>query len=67
MIPYHIDQQQKAQQLEGTQDREIEGITDGSHAYPLQVKYIHDLTYIKGYVMGISQWATELQDRKSVV
>ena len=64
MIPDDIDQQQKAQQLEGAENRRIEGFTDGSYGYPLQIKYMHNLTYIEGYAIGICQWKDELERRE---
>lgn len=64
MINYDLDQQQKDIQQQGTEQAYLDGLTDGSHGYPLLLKRMHDLAYIKGYVIGITQWATELERRE---
>ena len=42
----------------------LEGMTDGSYAIPLQIKHMHNLTYINGYAAGINKWAAELERRE---
>ncbi|NEP00865.1 MAG: hypothetical protein F6K58_19810 [Symploca sp. SIO2E9] len=64
MIPYDIDQHNKEVQEQGRIDLEVEGLTDGSHGYPLTIKYMHDLTYISAYVIGITRWKDELERRE---
>jgi len=64
MINYDLDQQQKLVQEEGIGQAYLDGVTDGSHGYPLRLKRIHDIAYIKGYCQGINQWATELERRE---
>ena len=61
---YQIDQQQKDAQQQGIEQAYLEGVTDGSHGYPIRLKRMHDTAYIKGYVVGISQWAQELERRE---
>lgn len=64
MINYDLDQQQKSAQEQAQLDLNLLGITDGSHGYPLQIKFMHESAYINGYVIGISQWAQELERRE---
>ena len=64
MINYDLDQQQKAAQFQGNEQAFLDGMTDGSHGYPLRFKRMHDTAYIKGYASGIAQWATELERRE---
>lgn len=64
MINYDLDQQQKAAQFEGTEQAYLDGMTDGSHGYPLRFKRMHNTAYIKGYCKGIAQWAAELERRE---
>jgi hypothetical protein len=64
MIYDTIDQQQKDIQQQGTEQAYLEGMTDGSHGYPLRLKRMHDTAYIKGYVIGITKWAAELERRE---
>lgn len=59
---YQIDQ--KDQQQQAQFNLNLLGITDGSHGYPLQIKYMHDSAYLNGYVIGISQWAQEIERRE---
>lgn len=64
MINYDIDQRQKDLQAQGNQESHIAGCSDGSLGLPLRIKFMHDTAYIKGYVIGISQWAAELERRE---
>lgn len=42
----------------------LAGFSDGSHGYPLRLKFIHNTAYIKGYCKGIAEWAAELERRE---
>ena len=42
----------------------LAGFNDGSHAYPVRLKLMHNTAYIKGYCKGIAQWAAELERRE---
>ena len=64
MINYDADSKQKAAQEQGIEQAYLDGLTDGSHGLPLKLKRMHDTAYINGYVIGISQWAQELERRE---
>lgn len=42
----------------------LAGFRDGSRAYPVRLKLMHNKAYIKGYCKGIAEWATELERRE---
>lgn len=64
MVNYDLDQQQKSAQEQGIEQAYLDGLTDGSHGYPIRLKRMHDVAYIKGYCAGIAQWAAELERRE---
>ncbi len=42
----------------------LTGIADGSKGFPLQIKFMHNCDYINGYILGLGQWATELEQQE---
>lgn len=60
---YEIDELQVNLQ-ESYEEHHLKGFTDGSHGYPLQIKHMHELTYLRGYAIGITQWIKELERRE---
>ncbi|NEP56923.1 MAG: hypothetical protein F6K31_07835 [Symploca sp. SIO2G7] len=42
----------------------IDGLTDGSHGYPFNLKFMHHFEYMSGYVEGLIKWRDELLRRE---